>query len=67
MPDGVHAAVDAVQTTGGDTLANSVRGEPELVELPERNEAVLAEREGRNRDVARGVLRFTRLTGRFPA
>jgi hypothetical protein len=58
VPEGEHAAVDAMQPATSDAIANAARAEPELDELAQRDEPMLAVCERRDCSVTRGVLRI---------
>jgi hypothetical protein len=56
VADGVHAGVDAMQPAGGDAVSHRGAAQAALEELPERDDAVLGERELRDQELARGVM-----------
>jgi hypothetical protein len=51
MPDGEHPAMDPVETAGADALADRPSAEPDLAQLSERYDPVLACRQRGDFDI----------------
>jgi hypothetical protein len=58
VPDGEHAAADAVQPPGPDPTTDAARAEAELTQLRQRDDAVLARRQLSERQIDRPNGRF---------
>ena len=58
MADRVHPAVNAVQPPSGDTVSDRAAAPPQLIELTQGHEPVLAPCECRQRGIPTGFRRF---------
>jgi len=67
MPHGIDAAMDDVESAAPDAAFDHVRGKPEPLQLPTRNDAVLLRRQSRQRSIrtlCRTLRRSERLNAR---